>query len=89
MSVLYVALPVALLLGGAALVACLLSIRSGQFDDLETPAVRMLIEDCPVNKESLPVGNEPSGAISPDQDHRLISAPVPDDRAQSSAGHDG
>lgn len=45
MSVLYVALPVALLLGGAALVACIGCIRSGQFDDLETPAVRMLIDD--------------------------------------------
>lgn len=45
MSVLFVALPVALLLGGAALVACIGCIRGGQFDDLETPAVRMLIDD--------------------------------------------
>ena len=45
MSVLFVALPLALLLGGAALVACIGCIRHGQFDDLETPAVRMLIDD--------------------------------------------
>jgi cbb3-type cytochrome oxidase maturation protein len=45
MSVLYVALPVAIALGGAALIACIRCIRSGQYDDLETPAVRMLIDD--------------------------------------------
>lgn len=45
MSVLYVALPLAILLGATALVACVRCIRSGQYDDLETPAVRMLIDD--------------------------------------------
>ncbi|MCC7335701.1 MAG: cbb3-type cytochrome oxidase assembly protein CcoS [Pirellulaceae bacterium] len=45
MSVLYVALPLAILLGAAALLACIRCIRSGQYDDLETPAVRMLIDD--------------------------------------------
>jgi cbb3-type cytochrome oxidase maturation protein len=45
MSVLYVALPVALLLGGAALMACLYCIRTGQYDDLESPATRILNED--------------------------------------------
>jgi cbb3-type cytochrome oxidase maturation protein len=48
MSVLYVALPAALLLGGAAMLACVACIRRGQFDDLETPAVRMLIDERPV-----------------------------------------
>ncbi len=45
MSVLYVALPVAILMGASALIACIRCIRGGQFDDLETPAVRMLIDD--------------------------------------------
>lgn len=45
MSVLYVALPVALLLGGSALIACLLCIRSGQYDDLETPSVKLLNDE--------------------------------------------
>ena len=45
MSVLYVALPIAVGLGAAAMWACVRSIRSGQFDDLETPAIRMLIDD--------------------------------------------
>jgi cbb3-type cytochrome oxidase maturation protein len=48
MSVLYVALPAALLLGGAAMLACVACIRRGQFDDLETPAVRMLIDERPI-----------------------------------------
>jgi cbb3-type cytochrome oxidase maturation protein len=48
MSVLYVALPAALLLGGAAMLACVVCIRRGQFDDLETPAVRMLIDERPL-----------------------------------------
>lgn len=47
MSVLFVALPLALLLGGAAMLACVACIRRGQFDDLETPAVRILIDDRP------------------------------------------
>jgi len=45
MSVIFVALPVALLLGGSALWACSLCIRSGQFDDLQSPSVRMLMDD--------------------------------------------
>ena len=47
MSVLFIALPIAILLGGAALVACIQCIRHGQYDDLDTPSVRMLIEDVP------------------------------------------
>jgi cbb3-type cytochrome oxidase maturation protein len=50
MSVLYVALPVAILMGAAAVVACVICIRKGQFDDLESPAVRMLIDDEPKRK---------------------------------------
>ncbi len=36
MSVMFVALPVALLLGGAAAWACVRCIRGGQFDDLDS-----------------------------------------------------
>ena len=45
MSVLYVALPVALALGGLAVVAFVWATRQGQFDDLETPRWRMLTDD--------------------------------------------
>lgn len=47
MSVLYIALPIALLLGGAGMWACIVCIRAGQYDDLDTPALRMLIDDPP------------------------------------------
>lgn len=47
MSVLYIALPIAIFLGAAGMVACIRCIRSGQYDDMDTPAVRMLIDDKP------------------------------------------
>ena len=45
MSVLFIALPIALLLGGSGLLACIYCIRAGQYDDLETPAIRILVDD--------------------------------------------
>ncbi|MFM2217965.1 MAG: hypothetical protein RL240_2283 [Planctomycetota bacterium] len=53
MSVLYVALPVAILLGGAALLACLYCIRTGQYDEMESSSMRILIDDQPIIKEEL------------------------------------
>lgn len=45
MSVLYIALPLAILLGATGLFACWYCIRSGQYDDLDSPSMRMLIDD--------------------------------------------
>ena len=45
MSVLYVALPIALFLAVIAVIAFVMQVRSGQFDDLETPPRRMLFDD--------------------------------------------
>ena len=45
MSVMFILLPVALLLAGAALLVFIWAARAGQFDDLETPALRILHED--------------------------------------------
>ncbi len=45
MNVLFLLVPVALLLASAGVAAFLWAARSGQFDDVETPAVRMLIDD--------------------------------------------
>ncbi len=58
MSVLFVALPVAILLGAAALVACVRCIRGGQYDDLETPAVRILVDEKPVRQISNGCGSK-------------------------------
>lgn len=45
MSVIYVLLALALLVVTAAVVAFVWSARSGQLDDLDTPAVRMVRDD--------------------------------------------
>ena len=45
MSVVYVALPIALLLGAAGMYACIRCIWDGQYEDLESPPIRILIDD--------------------------------------------
>jgi cbb3-type cytochrome oxidase maturation protein len=45
MNVLLFLIPLALLLGLGALVGFILAALTGQFDDLETPAHRALIDD--------------------------------------------
>ncbi len=45
MSVLFLALPTALLLAAAFVAAFLWAARDGQLDDLETPALRVLHEE--------------------------------------------
>jgi cbb3-type cytochrome oxidase maturation protein len=53
-EVIFLVLPLALLLGGASLWACVRAIRAGQFDDLDTPALRILIEEDEVPPEGVP-----------------------------------
>ena len=68
MSVIYVALPIAILLGGAGMIACVLCIRNGQYDDLETPSVRMLIDERKViDQKETPV-RDTSAQDTPAQD---------------------
>ena len=45
MSVLYLLVPLALLLAGAAVWAFIWAVRRGQYDDVHTPALRMLQDD--------------------------------------------
>ncbi len=47
MELVFVALPVALVIGGAALVAFVWAARDDQFEDLDTPPSRALFEDLP------------------------------------------
>ncbi|MBI3570229.1 MAG: cbb3-type cytochrome oxidase assembly protein CcoS [Gammaproteobacteria bacterium] len=62
MEILYLLVPLAVILAGVIVWAFLWSIRSGQFDDLEGPAHRILMEeDAP---ESTPEPAEP-GAKKP------------------------
>jgi cbb3-type cytochrome oxidase maturation protein len=48
-SVIFVVVPLATLVVLVAVIAFVVSARRGQFDDLDTPAVRMLHDDAGVN----------------------------------------
>jgi cbb3-type cytochrome oxidase maturation protein len=45
MSVMFIVLPVALVIAGVAVWACARAAGKGQFDDLDTPPLRMLADD--------------------------------------------
>jgi cbb3-type cytochrome oxidase maturation protein len=56
-NILYLVVPLALLIVLAAVIAFVWAGRSGQFDDLETPALRVLHDDearRPSRRESTP-----------------------------------
>jgi cbb3-type cytochrome oxidase maturation protein len=45
MTILYLILPLALLVAGAAVAAFIWTVRSGQLDDVDTPPRRILFDD--------------------------------------------
>ena len=45
MNILYLLIPLSLVLGGAAVAAFFWAVRSGQFDDMHTPALKILDDD--------------------------------------------
>jgi len=45
MSVLWIVIPIALLLAAVGVSAFIWTVRTGQLDDLETPATRILFDD--------------------------------------------
>jgi cbb3-type cytochrome oxidase maturation protein len=47
LDILYLLIPVSIALALAALALFIWAIHSGQFDDLETPAIRILFDDSP------------------------------------------
>ena len=53
MNVIYFMIPVALLLAGGFVAACIWALSSGQFDDLDTPALRMLKNDELINTNKI------------------------------------
>jgi cbb3-type cytochrome oxidase maturation protein len=54
MSVIFLVLPLALLIVAAAVFAFVWSAKSGQYDDLDTPAVRMLHDEAPTATKPAP-----------------------------------
>lgn len=53
MSILFLLIPLALLLSLFFLLSFIWAARRGQFDDLETPAYRILIEDPKHRKDNM------------------------------------
>jgi cbb3-type cytochrome oxidase maturation protein len=53
MELVFVALPVALLVGGGALAAFIWAARDDQFEDLDTPAQRAIFDDIDVGAAGL------------------------------------
>lgn len=45
MSVLYVLVPLALVLAGVAVYGFLWAVQNGQYEDVHTPALRVLLDD--------------------------------------------
>ncbi len=45
MSILYILIPLALLILGGAVWAFFWAVGNGQFDDLDTPAIRIILDD--------------------------------------------
>ena len=77
MTVLIYLIPVALLLGALGLAAFLWSLKSGQFDDLDGAAARILLDDEPANDNKT-------------GDHRRLARErrtVRHDRRTNGAGH--
>ncbi len=54
MSVIFVVLPLAILMAAAALVAFAWAARQGQFDDLDTEAIRCVFDDDPAAAPNKP-----------------------------------
>ncbi len=54
MSVIYIVLPLAIIIASAAVLAFIWAVRRGEFDDLDTPPVRMLFDDDETPKPPAP-----------------------------------
>ena len=65
MELVYVLLPLALLIAGAAVALFVWAVRSGQYDDLQTPAVRILFDDPPAGRLGRPPVDEGASGSEP------------------------
>lgn len=65
MNILYLLIPLSLVLLGFAIWAFIWAIRSGQFDDMEGPAHRILMDD-----DDPRVPHKPSDDDKPDSERR-------------------
>jgi cbb3-type cytochrome oxidase maturation protein len=63
-SVLYLVLPLALLIATCSVLAFVWAVRSGQLDDFDTPALRVLLDD----QVAAPVCAKPASSCAVDAD---------------------
>ncbi len=63
MEILFVLIPLSLILLGIAVWAFFWAVRSGQFDDLDSPAYRILMDD-----DERPSGERTKASQGPDPD---------------------
>jgi cbb3-type cytochrome oxidase maturation protein len=68
MDILFFAIPIALFISLIAVLAFVYQVRSGQFDDLETPPLRILFDDVESQPEREPGGEEANELTSPEVD---------------------
>lgn len=64
MRILYLLIPMALGVAGVALWAFLWAVRTGQFDDLEGPAHRILMDDDDPRLPSRPTGADSDKSLN-------------------------
>jgi cbb3-type cytochrome oxidase maturation protein len=64
MSVLFIVLPLAILIAGAFVVAFAWAARTGQFDDMDTPAMRVAMEDDDITRTRDDVSKEAREQVS-------------------------
>lgn len=55
MEVIVILIPLAILLGMTFVLAFIWSARRGQYDDLETPRFRMLLDDQIINRNTMKI----------------------------------
>ena len=65
LDILYLLIPASLVLAAVALVLFVWAIQTGQFDDLETPAIRILFDDATPQ----PAPPEPARSAAPEAPH--------------------
>ena len=81
MTLLYIAIPVALLVAAGAVVAFIWAARGDQYEDLDTPPVRMLLDDAPAKPAASrwAAASQPPGTSTPvPSAHGHARAPDPD-----------
>jgi len=62
MSVIYLMIPAALLLAGIGVAAFIIAAKKGQFDDLDTPALRAVFDD----DDTIPESPQEKSVTDPD-----------------------